>query len=104
MKSRIISMISTIWKILWRSILFFLLWGVLLVPFVIPLNSELTKWKQTSPIGILLYNDSFSLLTILIATWLLTRYLDRRPFGTIGLSFDNLPKYFLLSLIHISEP
>jgi len=25
----------------------------------------------------------------------LTRYLDRRPFGTIGLSFDKLPKYFL---------
>jgi membrane protease YdiL (CAAX protease family) len=95
MKARIISMISTIWKILWRTILFFILWGVLLVPFVVPLNSSLARWKQTSPIGIRLYNDSFSLLTILLATWILIRFLDRRPFGTIGLSFDNILKYFL---------
>jgi uncharacterized protein len=95
MKGRIISMLSAIWKILWKIILFFILWGVLIVPFVVPLNSALAIWKQTSPIGIRIYNDSFSLLTILLATWILTRFLDRRSFGTIGLSFDNIIKYFL---------
>jgi uncharacterized protein len=95
MKTRIISIFSTIWKILWRTILFFLAWGVLLVPFIVPLNSTLARWKKTSPIGIRIYNDGFSLLTILLASWILTRFLDRRPFGTIGLSFDNIVKYFL---------
>ena len=91
-------MISTIWKILWRSLLFFLVWGVLLVPIVLPINSELTKWKQTSPMGNRLYNDGFTLLTILLATWLMTRFLDRRPFKTVGLTFDHIIKYFLTGL------
>ena len=91
-------MISTIWKILWRSLLFFLVWGVLLVPIVVPINSELTKWKQTSPMGNRLYNDGFTLLTILLATWLMTRFLDRRPFNTVGLAFDHIIKYFLTGL------
>jgi len=73
-------------------------WGVLLVPIVVPINSELTKWKQTSPMGNRLYNDSFTLLTILLTTWLMTQFLDHRPFKTAGLAFDHIIKYFLTGL------
>jgi|ERR1035437_1888955 len=95
MKPGKISILFTIWKILWRSGLFFLVWGILLVPFIVPFNSEIVKWRQNSPLEVRLYSDSISLLTILIATWLMTRFLDRRLFLTIGLAFDHILKYFL---------
>ena len=96
MKSGKISILFTIWKILWRSGLFFLVWGILLVPFIVPFASGLVKWKQTSPIEVRLYSDSISFLTILLATWLMTRFLDRRPFRTVGLAFNHILKYFLI--------
>ena len=99
MSSSIISVISIIWKILWRCGLFFIVWGILLVPFIVPFSSELVKWKQTSPIEVRLYSDSFSVLTILLATWLMTRFLDRRPFQTVGLAFDHILKYFLIGSV-----
>lgn len=98
MRSRINSGISTIWKILWRSVLFFLIWGILLVPFIVPFNSVSAKWNQISPMGVRLYNDICTLLTILSATWLITHFLDRRTFGTIGLTFDHILKYLLTGL------
>jgi membrane protease YdiL (CAAX protease family) len=71
-------------------------WGILIVPFVVPFNSTLNKWRQLPPIGIRLYRDSFSLLTILLATWLMVRFLDRRSFGTIGLTFNHFFKYLVI--------
>jgi hypothetical protein len=88
--SGIISVLLSIWRILWRSGLFFLIWGLLLVSFLVPFTSALVKWKQTSPLEARLYGDSISVLTILIATWLMIRFLDHRPFLTIGLSSDHI--------------
>jgi uncharacterized protein len=95
MKERLISGISTIWKIFWRCGLFFLVWGLLLALFFVPLGKMLNVLQHTSPIKVRLFGDSISLLTILAATWLMTRFLDRRPFLTIGLSPDHFLKYFL---------
>jgi len=55
----------------------------------------LVKLQQTSPIKVRLFGDSVSLLTILLATWLMIKFLDRRSFVTIGLAFDHILKYFL---------
>lgn len=95
MSSRILLRILTIWKILWRCVLFFLTWGILLVPFVVPFGSILDKWKKLPPVGARLCGDGLSLVTILTATWLMTRFLDQRRFRTIGLGFNHILKYFI---------
>jgi hypothetical protein len=59
LKSDIISGLLTFWKILWRVGLFFLVWGLLLVPFLVPFTSALFKWKQTSSLEARLYGDVF---------------------------------------------
>jgi membrane protease YdiL (CAAX protease family) len=94
--SVIISVLLKVWKILWRVGLFFLVWGLLLVPCLIPFTSALVKWKQTSPLEARLYGDIVILLTILLATWLMTRFLDHRPFQTIGLSLNHILQYLLV--------
>jgi uncharacterized protein len=96
MNSGKVSILLTTWIILWRSVLFFLVWGVLLVPFIVPFNSDIVKWRQNSPLEVRLYSDTISLLTILLATWLMIKFLDHRPFITIGLAFDHILKYFLI--------
>jgi membrane protease YdiL (CAAX protease family) len=98
LKSDIISGLLTFWKILWRVGLFFLVWGLLLVPFLVPFTSALVKWKQTSPLEARLYGDIVILLTVLLTTWLMTRFLDRRPFLTIGLFLNHILKYLLVGL------
>jgi uncharacterized protein len=97
--SVIISGLSTVWKILWRVGLFFLIWGLLLVPFLVPFTSALIKWKQTSPLEARLYGDIVSLATILLTTWLMTRFLDHRPFHTIGLSLEHILHYLLVGFV-----
>jgi hypothetical protein len=88
--SNIKSVLKSIWSILWRIGLFFVTWGVLLALFFVPFNSILIKWRQSTPIKARLYGDSISLLTILFATWILLRFLDRRHLATIGLSLNHI--------------
>ncbi|MGD1007901.1 MAG: type II CAAX endopeptidase family protein [Ignavibacteriaceae bacterium] len=92
----IISSLQSTWKILWRTILFFLTWGLLLAIFFVPFGSELTKWYQAYPIEARLYGDITSAITIMAATWVMTRFIDRRPFLTIGLAFNYVFRDFLI--------
>ena len=96
--SIIISGLYSIWRILWRSGLFILIWGFFLAPCFVPFGSGLVKWEQTSPIEARLYADIASALTILIATWFMTRFIDRRPFLTIGFAFDHIIRDSLVGL------
>ena len=88
--SSIISGLYSIWRILWRSGLFILIWGFLLAPCFMPFVSGLAQWEKTSPIEARLYADIACAITILAATWFMTRFIDHRPFLTIGLAFDHI--------------
>ncbi len=90
--SRIISGLYTTWRIVWRLGLFFIAWGMMLAMFLVPFSSRLAKWQQTSPIETRLYYDITSAVTILAATWLMTRFIDHRPLLTIGLAFDHISR------------
>jgi membrane protease YdiL (CAAX protease family) len=96
--SNIISGFYSIWRILWRSGLFLFTWALILAPFFVLFGSRLAKWEQTSPIEARLYADIASAVTILAATWLMTRFIDHRPFLTIGFEFDHIIRDFLVGL------
>jgi hypothetical protein len=72
------------WAILWRSGAFLVVWGILLAPLIVPLSSNLAEWEKVAPIKARLYADAAGAVTMLTATWLLTRFVDRRPFRSIG--------------------
>jgi hypothetical protein len=93
--SSIISGLYSIWRILWRSGLFILIWGFLLAPCFVLFGSGLVRWMQTSPIEARLYTDIACAVTILAATWFMTRFIDHRPFLTIGLAFGHIKRDFL---------
>jgi uncharacterized protein len=98
MSKKIIPSFYNAWKIFWRSGLFFIVWGLLLALFFVPFGPGLAILQKTSPIKAQLYADIASAITILIATWLATRFIDRRPFLTIGFAFDHIFKDSLTGL------
>jgi membrane protease YdiL (CAAX protease family) len=79
-------------------ILFFLIWALLLAPFFLLPGLDFTKWLKTSPVQARLYADITSAVTILAVTWLMIRFIDRRPFSTIGFAFDHIYRDFLIGI------
>jgi len=77
------------WKIFWRILLFFLVWGLLLSLFIVPFGSKISKWQKTNPFQVQLYSDIIAALTILAATWIMLRFIDHRPLKSIGFSFSH---------------
>ncbi|MDR3610534.1 MAG: type II CAAX endopeptidase family protein [Ignavibacteriaceae bacterium] len=90
--SKIIVGLHLIWKIVWRIGLFFIVWGTTISLFFVPLGSRLFKWQQLSPISAQFYIDVVGAITILAASWSMTRFIDHRPFRTIGLGTDHFSR------------
>lgn len=97
--SSIVSGLNSIWRILWRSGLFLVIWAFILAPCIVPFGSGLARWQQTSPTTARLYADIVTAVTILAATWFMTRFIDHRPFLTIGLAFDHVGRDFVVGLV-----
>ena len=88
-----------LWTILWKSTAFFILWAVLYAPFVVSFADRMQNVDQLSPLTSRLYFDSVGALTILLAAWLMVRFVDRRPFATLGFAPAYLLRDSLLGII-----
>ncbi len=97
--TKILSGLYTTWRIVWRSGLFIIGWAVLLALFFVPFGPRLAVWEKISPVQARLYSDITSATTILAATWLMTRFIDRRPFLTIGFAIDHIFRDVLAGLM-----
>jgi uncharacterized protein len=75
-------------------VLFILLWAVLLAPAVVPVAKGLNAEQLAEPRWIL-YFDAVSALAILAAAWVIVRWVDRRPFVTLGFAGDHLARDLL---------
>lgn len=71
--------------ILWRTLLFFLAFALMGALLIVPLAPLLSQWEADSRIAAQLYPDIAGAVAMLAATWLMLRFIDRRPFRTIGL-------------------
>jgi hypothetical protein len=91
-----ISGLKTTWKILWRIIVFYLTWAAFLTVIFVPFGSGISKLFTVSPVDARLFSDSITVITIVAATWIMTRFIDRRPFITIGLVVDHFLRDFLI--------
>jgi membrane protease YdiL (CAAX protease family) len=88
--------LKTAWGIIWRIVLFYIVWGILLSAIILPFASRMAAWFHTAPIKARLFGDISTAVTILAATWIMTKFIDRRPLYTIGLAFDHVIKDFLI--------
>lgn len=76
--------------VLWRIGLFFLAFAIASAAFIVPVASKLTAWEEEYPVGTLLYTGAAAAATLLLATWVMTRFVDRRAFRSIGFRFGHL--------------
>jgi len=75
--------------------LFLLIWALLLAPFIVPLSPSLAEWEHFYPLRVQLYRDLVGAVTMLVATWVMTRFVDRRPLATIGFDYHRFLRDFL---------
>jgi len=68
------------WTVLWKTALFFVVWGLLLFPFVAPMGPILAEWEKTFPLMARWYGEIVGATTMVVATWLMMRFIDHRPF------------------------
>jgi uncharacterized protein len=73
-----------IWTISWKCVLFIIIWGALDAIFIIPFADQLNNIEKINLIQKQLYFDATGALSILVSVWIMLRFIDRRPFLTIG--------------------
>lgn len=87
-----------IWTIIWKFLLFFLLWGILSALFIIPFTDQLKQFEKVYPLQVQLYFDVAGALAILVAAWIMVRFIDRRPFITLGFASNHMVRDSLLGV------
>jgi uncharacterized protein len=85
-----------IWTVVWKTGLFFVLWGMLLAPFMVPFAAKFESIRQTHPLRLQLYFEVTGALTILAVAWFMAHVIDRRSFATLGFAADHWIRDLLL--------
>ncbi|HVS64267.1 MAG TPA: type II CAAX endopeptidase family protein [Thermoanaerobaculia bacterium] len=78
--------------ILWRVTLFFVVFGLMGALFIVPFASVLSAWRDMFPIRVQMYGDVTVAVAMLASTWIMTRFVDGRPFLTIGFAPSQAPR------------
>jgi membrane protease YdiL (CAAX protease family) len=90
--------LKALWTVIWKITLFIVLWGMLYAP---PLLLAIKWFQQTGSIdspSVRLYIELVGAVTILLAAWIMTRYVDKRPFTSVGFTPDRIVRDVLLGL------
>lgn len=82
--------LQTVWTIVWRSILFILLWGLFLSVVIVPFSSGLKAFESEYRIISKIFLDSTSALTVCLAAWIMVRFIDKRSFASLGFACGNV--------------
>ncbi len=90
--------LSPTWTVIWKVGLFLVLWGILLSPIVVPFAPRFQRVEQTAPLQLRLFFDVASALSLLAAAWIMARFIDHRPFVTLGFSPVHWIRDVLLGL------
>jgi len=77
-------LLKHIWAVTWRILVFFMAWTLLTAPLIIPIVKKYAPRGSATPLGLRLYIEIVSVLSILIVAWLMLHFLDRRPFVSLG--------------------
>lgn len=91
--------LGPIWTVLWKSGAFFLLWAVLTSLTVVPFAAQLKALEEAAPLQARLYFDVSGAVMMLLPTWVMVRWIDRRAFVTAGFALNHLRRDVTLGLV-----
>jgi len=86
---------QSIWTVVWKALVFIIVWAIPLTLFIVPFQNQLKKAQETNPPMAQLYMESTSAIAIVLAAFLLVTFVDKRSFASLG--FD--PKYISQDLV-----
>src|ERR1700682_5105369 len=82
----------------WRIMVFFVMWAALTALFIVPAIKKYTPRGEVTPLPLRLYIEIASMVTILFSAWVAVRFIDRRPFVSLGFARHNLVRDCLIGL------
>src|SRR5437588_1169653 len=77
-------LLMRVWSVTWRILVFFVGWALLLMPLTIPVIKKFATPGGATRLWVQPYIEIVSVITILLAAWLMLRFVDRRPFLSLG--------------------
>lgn len=94
-----VDMLKKVWSATWRIAVFFIGWGALISALIIPvLSKRVPDGGPFSP-SLRLYVEAVSVLGVLLVAWLMVRFIDRRPFVSLGFKKEKAGRDLALGLI-----
>ena len=91
--------LKRLWSVIWRILVFFVGWAILCAPFNIPVLIKYAPNGAALPLGLRLYIESVTVVSILVVAWLMLRFFDRRPFVSLGFARHHAVRDSLFGLI-----
>jgi membrane protease YdiL (CAAX protease family) len=89
-------LLKAIWSTSWKVAVFLTLWGVLYAPLLVPVANRLGQ-NVGSPLA-RLYFEITGAITILLAAWIMTRFIDKRSFVSLGFAPDHIARDVVVGL------
>ncbi len=74
------------WAVTWRLSAWFVLTGLLAAPGIVALRVGLPNWVRQHPLGTQICGDFTMAFALLLASWLMARFVDHAPAAVLGLS------------------
>jgi uncharacterized protein len=91
-RQRFATRLRTAWGAVWRIVLFYLVFGILGALIFVPLGSKLEAASSISPVRGQFLADALGAVVMLAATWAMVRFIDRRPFQTVGFERGHIAR------------
>src|SRR6266852_3365303 len=89
-------LLKAIWSATWKIAVFLTLWGVLYSPLLVPVANRLGQNAGSSLAR--LYFEITAAITILLAAWVMTRFIDKRSFVSLGFMRGNIVRDVVVGL------
>jgi uncharacterized protein len=88
-------LIKAIWTTSWKIAVFLVLWGALYAPFLLPVATRLEPTEFVSSSLVRLYFEITGAVTISFAAWVMTHFIDKRTFASLGF----MPRHVLRDVV-----
>ena len=92
-------LLKRIWSVTWRILVFLAGWALLFAPLIIPVVKKYAPHGGATPLGLRLYIEIASVVSILIVAWVMLHFVDRRHFVSLGFARRHAFRDSLVGLI-----
>jgi membrane protease YdiL (CAAX protease family) len=92
------SVLSSTWTATWKIVVFVTAWGVLFAPAVLLIAPETDEPDAPIKLALRVFFEILGAVTVTLAAWGMVRFVDRRPFASLGLEPTKVFRDLLVGL------